>query len=62
VSFIQHHELWWKRASAAFGLPVQMNRDDLAAWMTCEDIVGGLSNGLEMILWLYGEKEKDAME
>lgn len=59
VLFIRRNDEWWKRACSAFGLASNMSQEELVVWYSSENVPGGFNNSLELILWLYMEKEKE---
>jgi hypothetical protein len=62
VMFIRQDKDWWKKACEAFGLPLNMSEEHLVKWYTAEDVQGGFNNSIELILWLYMEKERERRE
>jgi hypothetical protein len=62
VLFIRKDKEWWSRACQAFGLSSNISEDGLVKWYTAEDVQGGFINALELIIWLYMEKERERLE
>lgn len=60
IWFIRHdHSNWWPRAAQAFpGVPLNIEEDAFAQWVSRVDSNDSFYNGLELVLWFYMEREK----